>query len=213
MTIKTNHLDSSKKALIIIGAGNFGNEIETWMQHDMLTDNQLYFAGYLDDDQTISDFGSIGDFFPKENQRFICAISAPKTREKIVQILLKKGCKFTNIIHNTACICSKIQPDSGLVLAPFTYISANATIKPFVLINSFASIGHDVLIGEFSTISSHCDLTGFVQLDERIFMGSHANIIPKKHIGADAVIAAGSSVMRNVPPSSTVIGVPAKKIF
>ena len=41
-------------------------------------------------------------------------------------------------------------------------------------------------------------------------MGSHASILPGGRVGDEAVVGAGSVVLKNVEPGSTVIGVPAK---
>jgi acetyltransferase-like isoleucine patch superfamily enzyme len=62
-------------------------------------------------------------------------------------------------------------------------------------------------------MSAHVDLTGSVTVGSRVMFGTHAAVIPGRQIGDDALIGAGSAVIRNVPAGVTVMGVPAKRIL
>jgi acetyltransferase-like isoleucine patch superfamily enzyme len=73
-----------------------------------------------------------------------------------------------------------------------------------------SSVGHDALIGRGSTLSCHVDITGGVQLGEGVLVGSHGSVLPKVAVGDRAIIAAGSVAMMDVPPDTTVMGVPAR---
>jgi maltose O-acetyltransferase len=49
-----------------------------------------------------------------------------------------------------------------------------------------------------------------VRIGQNVWVGSGAIILPGVHIGDDAIIGAGSVVTRDVPPSATVVGNPAR---
>ena len=78
------------------------------------------------------------------------------------------------------------------------------------MVNCHSSAGHDVSIGAWSTVSGHCDLTGQTTLGTGAFLGSGARVIPGKTIGDDAVVGAGSVVIRSVASGQKVFGVPAR---
>ncbi|MHC4504810.1 MAG: transferase, partial [Planctomycetota bacterium] len=59
---------------------------------------------------------------------------------------------------------------------------------------------------------SHVDINGGAVLEEGVFVGSHGVVLPGAHVGAWARVGAGSVVLRNVPPDTTVFGVPSKPI-
>jgi galactoside O-acetyltransferase len=51
-----------------------------------------------------------------------------------------------------------------------------------------------------------------ITIDTNVWIGTAATILPGVHVGADAVVAAGAVVTRNVPPATLVAGVPARVI-
>jgi serine O-acetyltransferase len=50
-------------------------------------------------------------------------------------------------------------------------------------------------------------------LREGVFVGNNANILGNITIGENSRVGAGSVVLRDVPPNSTVVGVPAHIIY
>jgi acetyltransferase-like isoleucine patch superfamily enzyme len=51
-----------------------------------------------------------------------------------------------------------------------------------------------------------------VRLGEGVLVGSHGSVMPRVHAGDYSIIGAGSVAMRTVPPGTTVMGVPARKL-
>ncbi len=201
-----------KKELIIVGASDFGKEIGAWLPGVLGVDH-FEFKGFLDDNIACSDFGAIKGFLPQEKHVFVCAINHPKSREGVIHQLRQKGAIFINLIHSSAVICSDLLPDNALIVAPYVFISRNVKLGVGVVLNIASSIGHDAVLDDFVTTCPHGVVSGFSKLGKRVFMGSHACVIPHKTVGDDAIIGAGSAVMRNVPPATTVVGVPAKRLI
>lgn len=102
-------------------------------------------------------------------------------------------------------------------------------------------IGEDTIIGEFTTldgrdkfkIGNHVaiasevmiynsehdindkdfkPITGKITIEDYVFIGPRAIILPNVTIGKGAVVAAGAIVTKDVPPYAIVAGVPAKII-
>jgi len=51
-----------------------------------------------------------------------------------------------------------------------------------------------------------------ITIDDNVWIGAAATILPGVHVGAGAVVAAGAVVSRDVPAATLVAGVPAKVI-
>ncbi len=205
--------------VVIVGAGGFGREVLQWIKDVNKVNPTWNIVGFIDDDLQALDkyecdykiVGTIKEWEPKENQRFVIAVANPKTKQFIVEKLKAKGAIFTSLIHPTAQISDICQIGEGLVMYPNSVITVNTRIGDFVSFLS-SGMGHDGEIGDYSTISSYCDITGGVKLGKRVFLGSHVTIIPQRKIGDDVYIAAGSVVVTNVRSGTRVFGNPAKRI-
>jgi acetyltransferase-like isoleucine patch superfamily enzyme len=80
--------------------------------------------------------------------------------------------------------------------------------------NVFSHVSHDCVIGDFVTFSPRVSCNGWVHIEDDVFVGAGAiirNGSPERRlsIGRGAVIGMGAVVTRDVPPMSTVIGLPA----
>jgi maltose O-acetyltransferase len=126
---------------------------------------------------------------------------------------------------------------SGIKIGKGTTIHSGATLYETKNI----SIGDDAIIGEKAVldgrarlqIGNHVDIAsevmiynsqhdindenfkavyGDVVIDDYVFIGPRAIVLPGVKIGQGAVIAAGAVVTKDVPPYAIVAGVPAKVI-
>jgi acetyltransferase-like isoleucine patch superfamily enzyme len=82
-------------------------------------------------------------------------------------------------------------------------IRNNISISPEVYI---VSMEHDPNNPQFATRG------GEVVIDDNVWIGARAMILPGKHIGEGAVVGAGSVVTKDVEPYTIVAGVPARVI-
>ena len=90
-------------------------------------------------------------------------------------------------------------------------------IAEHVQILPMHSIGHDVVIGRYATVTPGVTVSGYVHIGEEAFIGAGATIVngrPGKPlvIGAGATVAAGAVVMKSVAPGATVMGNPARPL-
>lgn len=201
---------------IIVGAGGMGREVLSWALQIVQTEWQI--AGFLDADPralegTSFPYGILGDpltWQPSPEEVFIAGLGQPRTRLGVCTALQERGARFIRMVHPTVVTGIRAEIGAGCVLAPYSVVSACVTLDRFVFLNIAASVGHDSRIGEGSTISSHCDVMGKVVIEPECFLGGHACILPGKKVGRGAMVGAGSAVVRNVPPGSTVMGVPAQ---
>ena len=205
------------KDLYIVGAGGFGREVYGWLG-DMGDASDWRFCGFLDDNPEALqglDYGQgvvapISGFQVEPSQLFVCGIGDVSTKIMLCQPLMDRGAQFLTVVHPTVVIGRNVRLGQGVVLCPGVILTCDMEIGDMVMINCRSSAGHDVSIGDWCTISAHCDLTGYTKLGRGVFMGSGARIIPGKSVGADAVIGAGSVVIRSVAAGQKVFGNPAR---
>lgn len=207
------------KDLIIVGASGFGREVLQWVKHCNQKENIWNIIGFIDDnaqalDQIECDYSiidSIHSYQVKQNDYFALAIALPHVKKKVVEDLQERGAKFATIIHPTAIVGQFCEIGEGAIVTPYAKISPNVNIGNFVTLLG-SGFGHDAIVGNFCTITGNCSINGHVQLGEGAFIGSNSCIAPGKTVGAWAMVAMGSMVVRNVKPGTKVMGNPAKQI-
>jgi len=84
-----------------------------------------------------------------------------------------------------------------------------------VVIGETAIVGDDVTLYQGVTLGGTGKEKGkrHPTLRNGVFVGNNANILGNIIIGENSRVGAGSVVLRDVPPNSTVVGVPAHIIY
>jgi serine O-acetyltransferase len=88
-----------------------------------------------------------------------------------------------------------------------------------VVIGETAVVGNDVTLyqgvtlGGTGSVSDNASRKRHPTLCDCVFVGNNANILGNITIGQNSRVGAGSVVLRDVPPNSTVVGVPAHIIY
>lgn len=208
------------KRLILVGCGAFARELINWVDDLVDMGKSIPISGFLDDNpEALSAFSysvpyisSIQSYIPEDGDELLMTVGDPKAKKKLFAELKEKGASFAQLIHPSAVVARTARLGEGVVVCPQAFVSADAIVGELCAINGNASVGHDVKLGSFSTLSSHVDLTGWVQVDECVFFGSGARVLPKVKIGAGARIGAGAVVMRSLPADAVVYAPPAKRL-
>lgn len=139
-----------------------------------------------------------------------------RRNEFLMRTLLKCGPNLCVFPHTAFCFPENIEIGSDVFINRGVYIVAPMSVQ----------IGDNVLIGPYVVINSgmhhyenpavpireqgHKELP--VIIEDDVWIGAHAMILPGITIGRGAIIGAGSVVTKNVPAFAVVGGVPARLI-
>lgn len=204
--------------LIIVGAGGFGREMLAWARQSVQFEREWTIKGFIDDNvESLAGkntpaplLGTVQDCQPRPEEVYICAMGVPAIKRRCMELLEQRGARFTQLIHRTAVLGDNVELAAGVILCPYTVVSANNRLGRGVAINFHSSVDHDACVGDWSQVNCHCDLTGAVNIGREVFLGSSVSIIPGVTVGDGAFIGAGSVVLRDVPAGAKVFGVPAR---
>ncbi len=105
----------------------------------------------------------------------------------------------------------------GVCIGPSTRINRSCTldVRGGLSIGANVSVSPEVMILTASHDMHHSDFTLIdhpVVVEDYVWIGSRATIMPGVRIGRGAVVAAGSVVTRDVEPLTVVAGVPARPV-
>ncbi|MCE7062869.1 acetyltransferase [Dyadobacter sp. CY343] len=191
--------------MLIYGAGGhakviFRMLIEAGFEVDAVFDDQS--ETYLFDKKTIPYNPHV---FP--DQEVIVAIGDNGARRRVKERIFHK---FSNIIHKSALIDSKVSIGEGSVVFQQAVIQADARIGRHVIINTGAIVEHECELGDFVHVAPRATLCGNMKVGENTLLGAGCIVLPNISIGKNCIIGAGSIVTKSVPDNVTAAGNPAR---
>ena len=143
------------------------------------------------------------------------ALGEPSLRQKIWRRFDQPLASWPTLVHPDVIFDrrpGRVSMEQGCIIFPGCTLTSQIALGRHVHLNVGCSISHDVHIADFCTLSPGVHLAGKVSLAQRVFLGIGAVVIENIHICADAIIGAGSVVVRDIVEAGTYVGVPAKKI-
>ncbi len=210
------------KKIIIIGAGGFAREVLDIIEACNEEGDIYSMLGYIVEPgfevsgMFVNGKPILGGLEWLEKHRedvfAVCGIGAPDVRHRLVMEATKAGVRFCSIIHPSVRLSRWNSIGTGVVIAAGCLLSNHILIGNHVQINPGCIIGHDVTIEDFVTVSPGANISGNVRIAVGSTLGTGINVIDRLTIGKWSVIGAGSTLIRDVPPNSTVVGVPGRVV-
>ena len=122
-----------------------------------------------------------------------------------------------SVIESFACINNAV---GDVIIGDHTRVGLHNTIIGPVDIGSHVNLAQGITVTalnhNFSDANKRIDEQGVstspVKIEDDVWIGANAVILPGVTIGEHCVVAAGAIVTKDVPPHSLVAGVPAKVI-
>ena len=122
-----------------------------------------------------------------------------------------------SVVESFACINNAV---GDVMIGDHTRIGLHNTIIGPVTIGSHVNLAQGITVTalnhNFEDTKKRIDEQGVsttpVNIEDDVWIGANAVILPGVHIGNHCVVAAGAIVTKDVPPHSLVAGVPAKII-
>ena len=122
-----------------------------------------------------------------------------------------------SVIESFACINNAV---GDVMIGDHTRVGLHNTIIGPVIIGNHVNLAQGITITALNHIFEDSDKrideqgvsTSAVIIEDDIWVGANAVILPGVTIGHHSVVAAGAVVTKDVPPHSLVAGVPAKII-
>jgi sugar O-acyltransferase (sialic acid O-acetyltransferase NeuD family) len=208
------------KNLIIIGAGGYGREVYNLAIQCVEYKKDFIVKGFIDDNlNALQDFegyppiiSDIKGYKIQENDIFTCAIGNINLKKQFcVNIIQRKG-EFVNLIHPSVLLNKNVKIGNGVIIFLNSNISNDCIIEDFVTIQGYVGLGHDTKIEKWSHLNAYVFTGGFVNIGTEVTINTRATILPGIKVNKNAIVGACSLVIKNVKESTTVFGVPAKKI-
>ena len=150
------------------------------------------------------------EFEPVSGEVYLLGITGPVKQALAEQVKARFALSFCNLIHPTAYVSPLATLGQGVFVGARSVVAAGARLGDHVVVNRAASVGHDSEIGDYSRVQPGATVCGLIRIGRKVTVGAGATVIERLRIGDGAGIAAGAVVVRDVPPNTLVVGVPAR---
>lgn len=205
---------------IIIGAGTYG---EVYLAY--LKEAGIDIVGFLDDDpkyigqkvkgvQVLGGVSRLEDLKETEKiEAVYCPLGNNKLRVKFLSMARDLGYKIPNYIHPSVIISPNVTIGEGVYILLGTTIMPYTEIRDFVMISMGVHLAHHNILEEGVFLSTGCNFGASIHAHKYAYCGISSTIMTGMHeLGEDCLIGAGAVVIKDVPASAIVAGVPAKVI-
>jgi sugar O-acyltransferase (sialic acid O-acetyltransferase NeuD family) len=140
------------------------------------------------------------------------SVGDSRARQHLFEMGLSSDLKPLTVKHPSA-ICSRwAEVGAGAQLLPGSIVNAGAQLGANVIVNSGAVVEHDCRIGAHAHIATGAKLSGGVEVGAGAHIGAGATVRQAIRVGDGAIIGAGAVVVKDVPPHTVVVGVPARPL-
>lgn len=211
------------KDIAILGASGHARDI-LWLLENineyLKPDEQWNLIGFYDKDPSENSMFGYPVYDEKElaydrKIAVACGAGIPSVRQKIMVRIKGQNTAwfFPTLISPNAVVSKHAQIGEGTLIYPGAMIMAgDVKIGDFAVVHINSTVGHDSHVGDYVQINPGCNISGWSRLDGSVMVGTGVKIIPKIHVGNNAIIGAGAVVTKDIPENCTAVGVPAKII-
>jgi sugar O-acyltransferase (sialic acid O-acetyltransferase NeuD family) len=184
--------------------------------------SEFYPLGFIDDEPNKVNSKRFGiPIFGREalerfgNAEILAVPGSPtsfRERELIIASLGVPVSRFARVVHPLARISPLATVGVNVLIMAGVVITSNAVIGDHVCLMPNTVVHHDVVVEDWSLIGSNVTIAGHSIIGRNCYIGSGTSVINGIKICNGVLVGLGSNVIRDVPPSITIAGNPARPL-
>jgi sugar O-acyltransferase (sialic acid O-acetyltransferase NeuD family) len=205
-------MSKKSKKLFILGAGGHGKVCA-----DCAESMKIYSKiVFLDDNhagtevighEVIGGFSELNKVVD-ECDEFFVAIGSNKERMALLEQI--ENIKAATLIHPQSIVSNHVTIGPGTIVAAGAIVNTDVTIKKGVIVNTRAVIEHDCILEDGVHVSPGAVIAGGSLIGKNTWVCIGAKVSNGIRIGSNSIVAADSTVLKDVQDNVMVAGTPAE---
>lgn len=205
--------------VIVVGAGGHAQVVADALLAARAAGAPFDLAGFVDADPGLTGaelLGArvIGDdtaLALQPHEAVVVAIGDNAVRRSVAQRLAGAGERFAAVVHPSAIVAPGVAVGDGAMICAGVVVNTGSRIGAHAILNTACSIDHHNRIGEFAHVAPGAHTGGEVVIGDGVLLGIGAVVLPRRRVGAWAVVGGGGVVTADVAGRAVVTGIPARE--
>lgn len=207
----------NRPACVIVGAGGHGRVVldillaaARYRPVAFLDSNPALQGRRMDGLPILGDLQHLEELHREGVGRAVVAVGDNGARRALAERIEASGLTLVNAVHPSANLAHTVNVGRNVVIAAGALVCAHCQVGDSAILNTGCIVDHESMIGTAVHICPGAKLAGRVAVESGAFVGIGATVLQGLRIGCEAVVGGGAVVIEDVPPLTTVVGVPAR---
>jgi sugar O-acyltransferase (sialic acid O-acetyltransferase NeuD family) len=145
-----------------------------------------------------------------EEVEMIVALGHPLERMRLGSLIEARGIRLANAIHPSAVVAKGVSMGCGNFVGAQAVVNTDARVGNHVIINTAAIADHDCVLEDGVAVGAGSIVGGRAYLERSSFLSTRVTVTNRVRIGRGTVVAAGATVMKDLPEYVLAWGNPAR---
>lgn len=157
---------------------------------------------------------SLDNFEPQQDEKYIIGFTGFKMLKFVEYLTQNFGIQFTPLIHPSVIIAPNAHISPGSIIQAGAIIASGVQLKEHTFINKGVNINCNTIIERFASLAPGTIVGQNTLIGTGVILGIGSVILNGLLVHDYSIVAAGATVVEDVPSNTLVAGIPAviKKI-
>ena len=210
-------MEKIKAHCIIVGAGTYGQVYAKYLSESYsvvgFIDDKAELRGKIVDG--IKVLGNIDFLYHYLENNKDTAVFVPignnPVRVKLLTQLNAKGYNTPSFIHKNTIIHNSVVFGKAVYILPASNIMPSTVVGDYVMISMGVNIAHHVTIANGCFFSQGANIGASIAIGDNAYFGIASTVMTGiKSVGSNALIGAGTLIIKDVDDNAVMIGNPGK---